>query len=133
MTLSALIQKGGLAKIATATLATTATIAEKTRPPEESATATSATMATQVTESEGTVAGVATVAVAYSEKPPVHSQERGPAATLSKSEESTIHIWLAHIGETDPQEIADVLDVCRANTEARVYFLRRAVHSHGEI
>lgn len=34
--------------------------------------------------------------------------------------------WLEHIGETDPEIVADVLNRCRLDPEARAYFLKRA-------
>ncbi len=96
MTLSNLIRKGGLAQVATAT---------------------PATLATQTTESTGIVAEVATVAVA---SPPVS------APTMTAVQETAIRVWLAHIEESDADIIADVLNQCRADVEARAYFLRRA-------
>jgi len=92
VTLSKLIRKGGLARVATAT---------------------PATLATQEAASAASVAEVATVAVA---KPP----------TLSSESERVIRAWLAHIEETDEDTIAEVLSRCRADTEARGYFLRQA-------
>ena len=77
------------------------------------ATATPATLATQETASGTTVAQVATVAVA---KPPA----------LTVEEETAIRAWLAHIEETDTEIIAEVLNQCHADGEARAYFLRRA-------
>lgn len=79
----------------------------------KAATATLATLATQVTTNAATVAQVATVAVA---KPPA----------LTAEEEAAIRAWLAHIEETDTANIAEVLNQCRADEEARAYFLRRA-------
>lgn len=79
----------------------------------KAATATPATLATQVTMDAATVAQVATVAVA---KPPA----------LTVNEETAIRAWLAHIEETDMAIIAEILNQCRADQEARVYFLRRA-------
>lgn len=96
MTLSNLIRKGGLAQVATAT---------------------PATLATQETASAATVAQVATVAVA---KP------QSPATAMTAEEETAIRTWLAHIRETDPDIIAEVLNQCLADAEARAYFLRRA-------
>lgn len=98
MTLSALMKKGGLCAVATAIPATAAT--------EEG-------------EQAGTVARVATVAVA---NPP----SAKPAAPMTADEESAISAWLAHIEETDAAIIAVVLDQCRADVEARGYFLRQA-------
>jgi hypothetical protein len=79
------------------------------------ATATPATLATQETASAATVAEVATVAVASPLPPP-----------LSAGDEAAIRAWLAHIAETDLETIAEVLDHCRTDMEARAYFLRRA-------
>jgi len=96
MTLSALIKKGGL----TVTM-----------------TATPATPATQEAGQPVTVAPVATVAVA---------EQLEPLAELSPNEESNIRAWLAHIDETDPAIIAEVVDKCRNDLEARRYFLKRS-------
>ena len=41
-------------------------------------------------------------------------------------EENAIRAWLAHIEETDSDIIAEVLDKCRADPQARDYFIRRA-------
>lgn len=98
MTLSALIKKGGLAKSVTATLAT---------------------LATQETDQPVTVAPVATVAVAVAAAPE-------PCVELSADEDATIRAWLAHIGETDPDIIAEVLAQCSTDAEASRYFLQRA-------
>nr|VFJ75705.1 MAG: hypothetical protein BECKFW1821C_GA0114237_108514 [Candidatus Kentron sp. FW] len=49
-----------------------------------------------------------------------------PEAVLSKNEETTIRAWLAHIEETDPGIIAGVMNQCRADADARTYFLGRA-------
>jgi len=97
MTLSALIRKGGLAKLATATPATVAT---------EGAVKTV------------TVAKVATVTVASPPQP--------AASCMTAEEEAAIQVWLAHIEETDSAEIQSVLDECHADPEARVYYLVRA-------
>ena len=96
MTLSDLIRKGGLARVATAT---------------------TATVATQKTANAATVAPVATVAVA---------NLRPPTTVMTAEEETAIRMWLAHIDETDAGMIAGALDQCRADVEARTYFLRRA-------
>lgn len=96
MALSALIKKGGL----TGTM-----------------TATPATPATQEADKLVTVAPVATVAVA--EKPE-------PLPELSSDEKSNILAWLAHIDETDPAIIAEVVDECRNDWKARRYFLKRS-------
>ncbi|MCP5137866.1 MAG: hypothetical protein H6981_13830 [Gammaproteobacteria bacterium] len=96
MTLSALIKKGGL----TGTM-----------------TATPATPATQEADKPVTVAPVATVAVA---------EQPEPLPELSLDEESNIRAWLAHIDETDSAIIAEVVDKCRNDLEARRYFLKRS-------
>jgi hypothetical protein len=77
-------------------------------------TATSATLATQEATSAATVAQVATVAVAE------------PVVAMVAEEEMAIRAWLAHIEETDAGIIAEVLKKCRADAEARTYFLWRA-------
>ncbi|MDP2964024.1 MAG: hypothetical protein Q8N54_14830 [Sulfurimicrobium sp.] len=100
MTLSALMKKGGLCA---------------------AATAIPATAATEEGEKAGTVARVATVAVA---NPP--SAKSTPTAPMPADEESAIRAWLVHIEETDAAIIAVVLNQCRADTEARGYFLRQA-------
>jgi hypothetical protein len=64
-----------------------------------------------------TVAPVATVAV-------VEGPE--PRTELSPAEESSIRAWLAHIEETDPVGIAEVLSKCRNDMDARRYFLKRS-------
>lgn len=96
MSLSNLIKKGGLAKVATLT---------------------PATIATREAEQVVTVAPVATVAVAIN---PELLRE------LTAEEESSIHAWLTHIDETDPDIIDEVLDKCRTDSDARRYFLQRA-------
>jgi len=77
----------------------------------EIATATLATPATHEQAKVGTVAKVASVAVANQ---------------LLAEEETTIRAWLAHIEETDPEIIAEVIEKCQRNIEARAYFLRRS-------
>lgn len=41
-------------------------------------------------------------------------------------EEQAVRRWLAHIQETDPAIIDDVIQKCRDTPEARSYFLHRA-------
>ena len=96
MTLSALIKKGRL----TGTM-----------------TATPATPATQQADKPVTVAPVATVAVA---------EQSEPLPELLPNDKSNIRAWLAHIVETDPAIIAEVVDKCRNDLEARRYFLKRS-------
>jgi len=82
------------------------------------ATATPATFATQERERGRTVASVATVAVAKS--------PQGQTATMTAREEMAIRAWLALIEETDPVTIAEVIDQCRRDADAREYFTWRA-------
>jgi hypothetical protein len=96
MSLSNLIKKGGLTN---------------------GATMTPATSATHKPENPPTVAQVATVAVAVNPD---------PLLALSSDDESNIRAWLAHIDETDPDIIAEVLGKCRDDLEARRYFLKRS-------
>ncbi len=113
MTLSALIRKRDTGNLATATLAT---------------------FATQPREEPATVARVATVAVANGGGTILATQETANAATvavakppaLTAEEEAAIRARLAHIGETDTEVIADVIDQCQRDGQALAYFLRRA-------
>jgi hypothetical protein len=72
-----------------------------------------------------TVATVATVAVANAVEggipPPVRT-----GAVLGASWESLIRAWLDLIGEKDPDTLREVLEVCRADMEARSGFVRQA-------
>ena len=77
----------------------------------ENATATVATPATHKGAKAGTVATVASVAVANQ---------------LLAEEETAIRAWLAHIEETDPATIADVLARCQNNAQARAFCLEQA-------
>ena len=105
MTLSALIRKGVLAR---------------------SATATPATIATQQSGQMSIVASVATVTVAVKPESSIEPKKHPPSLELSADEESIIRAWLTYIEETDSEIIADVLDKCRSDNGARVYFLDRA-------
>lgn len=96
MSLSALIKKGGLTG---------------------GMTATPATPATQKPDKALTVAQVTTVAVATQPEP--HPK-------LSTGEEANIRAWLAHVGEADPAMIAEVVDKCLYDLEARRYVLNRS-------
>lgn len=100
MTLSALMRKGGLREVATAIPATAAT--------EEG-------------KRVGTVARVATVAVAT---PPI--TESNTTAAMTANEEKAIRAWLEHIEEADAAIIAVVLDRCRVDAGARDYFIGRS-------
>jgi hypothetical protein len=79
------------------------------------ATATPATVATEAPANSETVAAVA-VAV-FCEH---------PVPCLTDEEEAAIRSWLAHIEETDSTELESVLDECRADVGARIYYLRRS-------
>jgi hypothetical protein len=57
---------------------------------------------------------------------PAKALQKGVAAPLNANTETAIRAWLAHINETDQEIIDEVLDKCRADGEARAYFLRRA-------
>lgn len=47
------------------------------------------------------------------------------AMIMDGGEEALIRAWLAHIGESDPLMIADVIERCRTNSKVRDYFLAR--------
>ena len=47
-------------------------------------------------------------------------------APMTADEEGAIRAWLALIEETDPAIIAEVIDQCQRDAEARDYFTRRA-------
>ncbi len=51
---------------------------------------------------------------------------------LDATEAQLLRAWLAHINETDPATIAQVLDQCRNDQEAKLYFLKRAGEIHGD-
>ena len=104
MILSALIRKGGLAR---------------------SATATPATIATQQAGQTSNVAEVATVTVAVIPESSIEPKKHSASTKLTADEESKIRAWLTHIVETDSEIIAEVVNKCRSDNWARVYFLRR--------
>lgn len=83
------------------------------------ATAIPAIPATQGHETTGTVARIATVAVAK----PQQGQTKAP---ITGDQEAAILAWLAQIGEADEAIIADVLTSCRRDSEAQAYYLGRA-------
>jgi|GEM_PF-6774575 len=45
---------------------------------------------------------------------------------VTAEEEKAIRTWLEHIKETDPATIAEVVDKCRNDLEARRYFMKRS-------
>jgi hypothetical protein len=51
---------------------------------------------------------------------------RQPSAPLTASEETAIRAWLALIEETDAAMIAEVIEQCQRDTDARDYFIQRA-------
>jgi hypothetical protein len=55
---------------------------------------------------------------------------RQPFAPLSAKHEISIRAWMALIEETDPATIAEVIDQCRRNADARDYFTGRAARGH---
>lgn len=57
---------------------------------------------------------------------PIKQTPRQPARPLTADEEMAIRTWLTHIKETDPYMIADVLEQCRNDADARDYFIGRA-------
>lgn len=63
---------------------------------------------------------------AITAEPIPETAKRIPTAPMTANEEAAIRAWLAHIEETDPAIIADVLDKCRTDADAREYFIRRA-------
>ena len=48
------------------------------------------------------------------------------ADLMTAEQEAAICAWLTYINETDPEIIRDVLDKCRADPDALVYFLKRS-------
>ena len=57
---------------------------------------------------------------------PFEPVPRQPTALLTAYDETAIRAWLAHIGETDLEIIAVVLNQCRTDADARDYFISRA-------
>ncbi len=51
---------------------------------------------------------------------------RQPSAPLTASEETAIRAWLALIEETNPATIAEVIEQCQRDADARDYFTGRA-------
>ena len=56
----------------------------------------------------------------------LHVVRANPCNTQQTQEEQTLRRWLRSIRETDPQIIAALLDQCRRDADARVYFLKLA-------
>ena len=87
--------------------------------PERFATATPATFAIQDANEVRTVASIATVAVA--------EPLQGQTFPMAAEEEAAIRAWLALIEEIDPATIAEVIEQCQRDVDARDYFTGRAV------
>ena len=51
---------------------------------------------------------------------------RQPSAPMTASEVTAIRAWLALIEETDPATIAEVIEQCQRDADARAYFTGRA-------
>lgn len=49
-----------------------------------------------------------------------------PSGPITPRDEAAIRAWLAAIGETDAATIADVIDGCHKDADARAYFIRMA-------
>jgi galactokinase len=81
------------------------------------ATAIPAIFATQLKREAATVARIATVAVA-------NPKEEKPLSLLAE-EKTRILAWLALIEETDLATIAEVIDQCQRDADARDYFTGR--------
>lgn len=135
MTLATLIQKNGLVKVATAIPAIPATDESKSGATiAKIATVAVANPGNEKTGAGGRLAGIAGIAVATS--PMAINAETGavaakprktqPIPPMTAGEEAAIRAWLAHIEEADPAIITEVLNRCRADAEARSYFIRRA-------
>lgn len=159
MTLSALIRKRGTGSLATAipaisatqpkveagTVARIATVAvanpkeEKTAPPAKVGAGDTATASRwwlihypDRDPAEIVCCPEATHAEILEQHPDAVAAEpftptiRQPSAPLTASEEMAIRAWLALIEETDPATIAEVIDQCQRDADARDYFTGRA-------
>jgi hypothetical protein len=54
------------------------------------------------------------------------AQAGSPPDPMPGWQETTIRMWLDHIGETDPEIIAETINKCHVDIEAREFFLGRA-------
>lgn len=52
-----------------------------------------------------------------------------PGAPLTAEDETVIRAWLAHIEETDPATISDVVNQCQLDADAREYFIQQGQRS----
>jgi hypothetical protein len=57
---------------------------------------------------------------------PYQRQVKLPKRPLTPEEEKEILAFLTSIGEDDPEIIAEVMESCQQDQEARAYYLRRA-------
>jgi hypothetical protein len=57
---------------------------------------------------------------------PLTTTVRQPSAPMTPDEEKTVRRWLSAIGEHDETTIAEVIDRCQRDADARDYFLRAA-------
>jgi len=57
---------------------------------------------------------------------PITPTPRQPASPLSAEDEAAIRAWLAAIDETDPEAVADVIERCRQDQDARDYYTGQA-------
>jgi hypothetical protein len=48
------------------------------------------------------------------------------AAPITADEQTAIRAWLSSTGEHEPEQISAVMDSCRADPQARRYFVRRS-------
>lgn len=55
-----------------------------------------------------------------------------PSTPMTAGEEVAVRKWLELIQEIDPATIAQVLEQCRKDQEAKLYFLKRAGEIHGD-
>ncbi len=95
------------------------------------ATAIPATSATEAGQEGETVAGIASVAVASSKETSAAKHVKVGArdtanVSMTADQERAICAWLELIGETDAATMADVLDQCRRDADARDYFTGQA-------
>ncbi|MGZ5054443.1 MAG: hypothetical protein ACXWAT_05800 [Methylobacter sp.] len=59
-------------------------------------------------------------------KATIINELKADSKTLSEADQQKILAWFAHIGETDPIDITQTFELCRADPEALAYYLKRA-------
>lgn len=57
---------------------------------------------------------------------PVEDVRTTRAAYMTKADETAIRAWLVRVGETDASSITDILERCRSDQGAHLYFLQRS-------